>query len=323
MIFTNTYLNSIVVQKTPMLFFFIILILFNSPIYSQDCNSSLTLKVIDLHDSSVLQNASIFIKELNKEVKTNSKGEYVFKDLCNKVLRRINEVEFSDSDFNSATGLHAAVKDSVIHSIAKINSAEFEWPYNGAGTTQVLTAGTETYTFPSNLKTVDFNSFQIQKDDTLGVGYKMLSKIELDEYRRLHKDSDDTSGSAGRGVPDHVYMDHGLGNALAQDLGFGITPTPNKAYSVSYKYYMVPSELSDKDDVTRIPDNYEHVIIDGAVHFMFVFKENMDAAQLALMSFQAGIKEMQSQLVNTYERVTDRRVQFGGGKIGVQVADRV
>ena len=84
MIFTNTYLNSIDVQKTPMLFFFLILLLFNSPIYSQDCNSSLTLKVIDLHDSSVLQNASIFVKELDKEVKTNFKGEYVFKDLCNK-----------------------------------------------------------------------------------------------------------------------------------------------------------------------------------------------------------------------------------------------
>ena len=81
MIFTNSHLNSIGVQKTPMLFLFIVL--FNSLIYSQDCNSSLTLKVIDLHDSSVLQNASIFIKELDKKVITNSKGEYVFKDLCN------------------------------------------------------------------------------------------------------------------------------------------------------------------------------------------------------------------------------------------------
>ena len=84
MIIRNSHLNSIGVQKTPMLFIFIILILFNNPILSQDCNSSLTLKVIDLHDSSVLQNASIFIKELDKNVKTNSNGEYVFKDLCNK-----------------------------------------------------------------------------------------------------------------------------------------------------------------------------------------------------------------------------------------------
>ena len=79
MIIRNSHLNSIGVQKTPMLFIFIILILFNNPILSQDCNSSLTLKVIDLHDSSVLQNASIFIKELDKNVKTNSNGEYVLK----------------------------------------------------------------------------------------------------------------------------------------------------------------------------------------------------------------------------------------------------
>ena len=244
-------------------------------------------------------------------------------DLCNKVLRRINEVEFSDSDFDNATGLHAAVKDAVTHSIAKINSAEFEWPYNGAEGTITVAAGTETYVAASNLKTVDFNSFQIQKDDTLGTNFKMLSKIELDEYYRLHKDNDDNAGSSGRGVPDHVYMAHGVGDATAQDIQFGFTPTPDKAYSIKYKYYMVPSTLSSSTSVTRIPDHFEHVIIDGAVYFMFVFKENIDAAQLALMSFEKGIKEMQSQLVNTYERVTDRRVQFGGGKVGVQVADRV
>ena len=84
MIFINSHLNSIGVQKTPMLFILIVLILFNSPILSQDCNSSLTVKIIDLHDRSVLQNASIFIKELDKKVKTDSNGEYIFKDLCNR-----------------------------------------------------------------------------------------------------------------------------------------------------------------------------------------------------------------------------------------------
>tara|TARA_B100001057_G_scaffold495248_1_gene593791 strand:- start:765 stop:1568 length:804 start_codon:yes stop_codon:yes gene_type:complete len=244
-------------------------------------------------------------------------------DLCNNVLRRINEVEFSSSDFDGATGLHAAVKDSVKHSIAKINSAEFEWPYNAATDTITFVAGTETYIAAPTLKTADFNSFQIQKDDTLGVNFKMLSKIELDEYYRLHKDNDDNAESSGRGVPDHVYMAHGLGSSANQDIYFGFTPTPDKTYQVKYNYYAVSSILSSATSTTRIPDQYEHVIIDGAVHFMFIFKENMDAAQLSLMNFQQGIKEMQSQLINTYERVTDRRVQFGGGKIGVQVADRV
>lgn len=253
-------------------------------------------------------------------------------DLCNNVLRRINEVEFSleevdgttgeSANFNAATGLHAAVKDSVKHSIAKINTAEFEWPFNGATATATLSAGTETYTFPTNFKTADFNSFQIQKDDALNSNFKTLRKIERDEYYNLYRDTDDNSDTAGRGIPDFVYMAHGVGSPTAQDAYFGVTPTPDKAYQLKYNYYEVPATLESANSATRIPDHFEHVIVDGAVHFMFVFKENMDAAQLALMNFQQGIKDMQSQLINTYERVTDRRVQFGGGKIGVQVADR-
>jgi hypothetical protein len=243
-------------------------------------------------------------------------------DLCNNVLRRINEVEFSSTDFDDATGLHAAVKDSVKHSIAKINTAEFEWPFNATNATATLSAGTETYIFPTNFKTADFNSFQIQKDDTLNSNFKTLRKIERDEYYNLYRDTDDNSAAAGRGIPDFVYMAHGVGSPTAQDAYFGVTPTPDKAYQLKYNYYEVPGVLDSATSTTRIPDHFEHVIIDGAVHFMFVFKENMDAAQLALMNFQQGIKDMQSQLINTYERVTDRRIQFGGGKIGVQVADR-
>ena len=347
-----------------------------------------------------------------------------YMDLCNKVLRRINEIEFSQTDFDSATGLHAATKDAVLHAIAKINSAEFEWPFNATTYTQTLQAGVESYQFPSDLKTVDFNSFQIQRDvnsvvitkidadtftyplpitnlgnsvnsattetytastgdatvgainntsstatvgaiidiasaslssnvvtvntssahglntnDTVGISnlgfdvtdpnsvkvenFRTLKKIERDEYFNHGRDADANSLAAGRGMPDHIFMDHGVGSGLSQDLYFGITPSPDKAYKVKFNYFAVPFKLSEYNDITRIPDNFEHVIVDGAVHFMFTFKENMDAGQLALMSFQQGIKEMQSQLINSYERITDRRVAFGGGKVGIQVADRV
>ena len=55
-----------------------------------------------------------------------------FIDLTNKVLRRLNEVEMTSSDFASATGVQALAKDAVRDSIAKINQAEFEWPFNSA-----------------------------------------------------------------------------------------------------------------------------------------------------------------------------------------------
>ena len=92
--------------------------------------------------------------------------------LCNMVLRRINEVELTSSDFADCRGVQALVKDAVKASIAKINQAEFEWPFNSAEHTQVLTAGQSEYSWPAFFKVADYNTFQIQKDTSLGTGFK-------------------------------------------------------------------------------------------------------------------------------------------------------
>ena len=53
-------------------------------------------------------------------------------DLCNKTLRRLNEVEIPVSDFLTVRGVQALVKDAVKAAIAKVNQAEYEWPFNAA-----------------------------------------------------------------------------------------------------------------------------------------------------------------------------------------------
>ena len=50
--------------------------------YSQDCNNSLSGKVIDLHDDSVLSGASIFIIENNSAAFSDIDGNYIIKNLC-------------------------------------------------------------------------------------------------------------------------------------------------------------------------------------------------------------------------------------------------
>ena len=51
-------------------------------------------------------------------------------NLCNMVLRRLNEVEIATAEFANTRGIQSLVKDAVKASIAKINQAEFEWPFN-------------------------------------------------------------------------------------------------------------------------------------------------------------------------------------------------
>ena len=103
-------------------------------------------------------------------------------DLCNKVLRRLNEVEIAVGDFPTVRGVQALVKDAVRSSIAKINQAEYEWPFNAAEHTETLVAGQTEYVWPSYFKVSDWNTFQIQKDNSLGTGYKTLSAIDRDEW---------------------------------------------------------------------------------------------------------------------------------------------
>ena len=223
-------------------------------------------------------------------------------DLCNQVLRRLNEVEIVEADFASVRGIHALVKDAVKSSVAKLSQREFEWPFNAASHTQVLTAGTSEYAWPSSFKAVDWNSFQIQESSTLGSGFKSLKFIERDEWYKNHRDADFSSGTTGRGNPDLVFPSHGS--------GFGVTPSPSAAFSVVFKYYLNYTDITAATDTTRIPDGFDYVLVDGALYHMYLFKDNIDGAQAAYATFDEGIKYLQTIYINSFASVTDTRIRF-------------
>lgn len=223
-------------------------------------------------------------------------------DLCNKTLRRLNEVEISADNFPTVRGVQALVKDAVKAAIAKVNQAEYGWPFNAAEHTQVLTAGQTEYTWPDYFKVSDWNSFQIQKDDSLAVTYKTLKSIDRDEWYRDYRDDDYEAGSAGRAVPDFVFPSHGN--------GFGVSPSPDKAYTVRFRYYQNYSDLTAATDVTRIPESFDTVIVDGAIYHLYMFKDNLEAASAAFTAFQQGIKDLQTLYINNYQYISDTRVKF-------------
>ena len=227
-------------------------------------------------------------------------------DLCNQVLRRLNEVEIAPADFAGVRGVQALVKDAVRSAVAKVNQAEFEWPFNAAEHTTTLAAGQEEYSFPSDLKVADFNSFQIQKDDSLGVGFKALRYIDRDEWYQRHRDADYESGASGVGVPEYVFPSHGN--------GFGVSPTPDAAYAVKFRYFLNFTSLENSGDVTRIPSSFDTLIVDGALYHMYMFKDNPESAGVAFQAFERGLKSLQSIYINDYRYVRDRRVNFGGGQ---------
>ncbi|MDA9159569.1 hypothetical protein N9O21_03350 [Rhodobacteraceae bacterium] len=223
-------------------------------------------------------------------------------DLCNQTLRRLNEVEISEAEFLTVIGVQALVKDAVKSAVARINQSEFEWPFNAASHTQTLTAGTNEYSWPTSFKAVDWNSFQIQESASLGASYKVLKFLERDEWYKLHRDADFTTGSDGRGIPDFVFPSHGS--------GFGVTQSPNAAYSLVFKYYLNYTDITASSDTTRIPKTFDSILVSGALYHMYLFKDNVESAQAAFLTFQEGLKNLQTIYINNYASVTDTRLNF-------------
>jgi len=226
-------------------------------------------------------------------------------DLCNQVLRRLNEVEIPPSEFATARGVQALVKDAIRSAVASINQSEFEWPFNAAQHVEPLVIGRTEYNWPTGFKVVDYNSFQVidnyTEDLTAGKFFK-LQYIERDVYLDLYRDRDNNSHFDGIERPRLVCPSHGN--------GYIVTPSPDKAYSVRFNYFLNYADLQLFDDETRVPQSFSNVIVDGALMHLYMFKDNVEAAQVAKLVFEQGLKNLQTLYINNYESVTDRRVAY-------------
>jgi hypothetical protein len=223
-------------------------------------------------------------------------------DLTNALLRRLNEVEIEVADFADVRGVQALAKDAVRASIAKINAAEFEWPFNSAEHSQSLTVGEEDYSWPNFFKSVEWNSFYIVNDGTNTNTTTSLDFVSRDYYYDRLRNADLDAGNSGLDLPKYVFPSHGN--------GYGVSPSPNKAYVLRFRYFLNYAELLNYDDQTRVPSTYDHVLIAGAMYHMYLFRDNSEMAGIAQQEFMAGIKEMQTLLLNKYASIEDTRVSY-------------
>jgi hypothetical protein len=184
--------------------------------------------------------------------------------------------------------VQAAAKDSINSSIREIYQSGQEWPFLKTTYTQVLTAGTREYSFPSGYSSVDWETFYLKKHSSQENQPRVLKAIAYEEYVSRYRTVDDTGSASGISAPELVYQTFGD--------NFGVTPIPNDAYEVEYVYWSVPASLSAYNDVCVIPERFNHVIIDGAMSYMMQFRSNSQSAAMHQEKFQQGIKAMKRVL---------------------------
>jgi len=248
--------------------------------------------------------------------------------LTNEVLRELNEVVLTSSNFASATGIQQFVKQVINKSINDIANEEPQLPFFSAGvsggtdpfygnTTVASVAGTRWYTLKAgsssiidDFASIDWDDFYITTINVSGETASFLSKglkfLSLADWTRYHRDSEniDDADSQSYGEPTYVIKS-------PDNRKFGLSPIPDKVYNVHFYAFTKPTELSAFGDVITLPDQYSNLITARARYYTWQFKESPQQAAFAMDDYKRGMRQMKSNLINPAPRdMTDDRTYF-------------
>lgn len=230
-------------------------------------------------------------------------------DMTNQVLGQVNDTPLTESNFASATSIQAVAKRAVLESIREINQYNFEWPFNHRTATVVLTPEQATYSFPDDYKVADWDTFFVARDDDLDIRGETLPVVPYDEWHTKLRERDVNRESGSLSVPQAVYP--------TQNNGFGISPPPNEAYTITYEYWIHPTLPSAATDTLPIPEAYDRLILQGAMYHIYMFLDNIEEANEAKNRFRQDMKDIRTIEINKYEYVWDTRLFTGRRRFGL------
>ena len=58
----------------------------------------------------------------------------------------------------------------------------------------------------------------------------------------------------------------------------------------------------------NVPDQFKHVVIDGALYHTYMFRDNSQQAAITKQKYEEGIDRMRTLLINRFTDVRDTRV---------------
>ena len=218
---------------------------------------------------------------------------YDFLGLTNEVLARMNEVVLTATNFTAARGYQIQCQNAVNDAINYINQREFGWPFSHSTQTETLVASQTRYTVPTGTQHVDYETFRISKDNTLGVDATTLRVLDYKEYVDKYIGQETSSGVGG--VPNFVFR--------TPDNNYGLYPYPDKAFTLKYEFYSRPTALAAATDVPTVPEQFRQVIADAATAYAYQYRGEAQQYGLNFTRFEEGIKHMQSILLNRTDYV--------------------
>ena len=245
----------------------------------------------------------------------------------NELLREVNEIVLTSSNFASAIGIQQHAKDCINRAYNDIVTSEPRWSFLATGesgstdpfygNTYIETvAGTRWYelkaassSITTDYGAVDWNDFYLTTIGVSGASAPYTSKNlrfatreDWKDFRREAENVDDADSQTW-GEPNVVFRS-------PDGRKFGVSPIPKEVYRVWFFAYDLPTALSAHGDEIVFPDVYVPVLLARSRYYMHQFKENMQAAAFALDDYKKGLRQMKSNMLSPAPKyITDDRVR--------------
>lgn len=204
-------------------------------------------------------------------------------EVVNKVLVRLNEVPLTQDNFAQARGIHKTVIDVVSDVVNRINAMYPRWPWLAREVSVTLTPGVSTYNWPQDFVEADWYSFFGQGSQTWNLNPKAIRNADRNAWYPYERERI-ASNSTLRARPEYVMNGAGM--------NFQIGPIPDRAYIIGYRYYAKAPRLSGWADEILIPDQYDYIIVEGALAHLKTFKADIETAQVTKADFTQMINEL-------------------------------
>ena len=235
--------------------------------------------------------------------------------LTNELLRELNEVVLTSSNFSSAVGIQAHAQDCINRAYSDIVMAEPQWAFlatgeSGAtdpfyGNVYVETvAGTRWYelkasssSITADYGSVDWDNFYLTTISVSGESAPYVSRnmsfVTNEEWKDHLRESEniDDADTQTYGEPKFIIRSPDARK-------FGLSPIPKKIYRTWFYAWDLPTALSAHGDAIVFPDVYVPVLMARARYHFHQFKDAPQQAAFALQDYKEGLKRMRSSLMN-------------------------
>lgn len=118
-----------------------------------------------------------------------------------------------------------------------------------------------------------------------------LELVNYDVYRKKYMENDrNTTATDAFSKPDKVVR--------LQDENFLISPRPDRVYPIVYEGFDIPDPLENYDDVPVIPEKYQQTIVDKALHYAYMFRDNIEQASVVLKRWKDNVTKVRRIVIH-------------------------